>query len=60
LKFVQGYFQMVVADSWTHAAQIIMALKQQPEVYEKYRAGVLMGWESMKAKAKEAVKKLLS
>jgi hypothetical protein len=51
---------MVVADSWTHAAQIIMALKQQPEVYEKYRAGVLMGWESMKAKAKEAVKKLLS
>ena len=60
LKFVQGYFQMVVADSWTHAAQIMMALKQQPEVYEKYRTGVLMGWESMKAKAKEAVKKLLS
>ena len=59
LKFVASYFQIMVANSWEHAAQLVYTLKQQPEVYEKYRNGVLAGWESMKAKAKEDVRKIL-
>lgn len=59
LKFVSSYFQIMVANNWEHAAQLVYTLKQQPEVYEKYRNGVLAGWESMKAKAKEDVRKIL-
>jgi len=59
LKFVTSYFQIMVANSWEHAAQLIYTLKQQPEVYEKYRNGILAGWESMKRKAKEDVRTLL-
>ena len=59
LKFVFGYFQIMVANSWEHAAQLVYTLKQQPEVYEKYRAGVLSGWESMKNKAKADVARIL-
>jgi len=59
LKFVFGYFQIMVANSWEHAAQLVYTLKQQPEVYEKYRNGVLAGWEGMKRKAKEDVRRIL-
>ena len=59
LKFVASYFQIMVANSWEHAAQLVYTLKQQPEVYEKYRNGVLAGWESMKRKAKDDVRKIL-
>ena len=59
LKFVFGYFQIMVANSWEHAAQLVYTLKQQPEVYELYRNGVLAGWEKMKSKAKEDVRKIL-
>jgi GR25 family glycosyltransferase involved in LPS biosynthesis len=59
LKFVSSYFQIMVANNWEHAAQLVYTLKQQPEVYEKYRNGVLAGWESMKAKAKEDVRRIL-
>ena len=59
LKFVFGYFQIMVANSWEHAAQLVYTLKQQPEVYEKYRNGVLAGWEHMKKKAKEDVRRIL-
>jgi len=48
-----------VANSWEHAAQLVYTLKQQPEVYEKYRAGVLSGWENMKNKAKADVARIL-
>jgi hypothetical protein len=49
----------MVANNWEHAAQLVYTLKQQPEVYEKYRAGVLAGWESMKKKAKEDIRRIL-
>ena len=59
LKFVGSHFQMMVANNWEHAAQLVYTLKQQPEVYEKYRNGILAGWEEMKRKAKENVRNLL-
>lgn len=59
LAFVVSYFQIMVANSWEHAAQLVYTLKKQPEVYEKYRDGILAGWELMKAKAKEDVRRIL-
>jgi hypothetical protein len=59
LKYVSSYFQIMVANDWEHAAQLIYALKKQPEVYEKYRAGLLGGWELMKKKAKEDIRRIL-
>ena len=59
LKFVASHFQIMVANNWEHAAQLVYTLKQQPEVYEKYRNGVLAGWEGMKAKSKENIRNLL-
>jgi GR25 family glycosyltransferase involved in LPS biosynthesis len=59
LKYVSQWLQIIVANNWEHAAQIIQTLKAQPEVYEKYRAGLLMGWETMKNAAKEGIKKFL-
>jgi GR25 family glycosyltransferase involved in LPS biosynthesis len=59
LKFVASHFQIMVANNWEHAAQLVYTLKKQTEVYEKYRNGVLAGWEGMKRKAKEDVRKLL-
>jgi hypothetical protein len=59
LKFVASYFQIMVANDWAHAAQLVYTLKQQPEVYEKYRAGILGGWEIMKRRAADDVRRIL-
>jgi hypothetical protein len=60
LKYVSQWMQLIVANNWEHAAQVIYTLKTQPEVYEKYRAGLLMGWENMKNAAKDGVKGVFS
>jgi len=59
LKYVTSHFQIMIANSWQHAAELVYTLKQQPEVYEKYRLGILMGWEGMKKKAKDDVANML-
>jgi hypothetical protein len=33
LNYISSHFQILVADSWEHAAQIVYTLKQQPQVY---------------------------
>ena len=60
LKYISQHIQIMSADSWTHAAQLIYTLKAQPEVYEKYRAALLMGWEILKKKTKDSIKELLA
>jgi len=58
-SWISQHIQMLVADSWTHAAQLIYTLKAQPEVYEKYRASLLMAWEILKNKTKDSIKAML-
>jgi len=60
LKYLSQHLQIMVADSWEHAAQLIYTLKAQPEVYEKYRVGLLVGWEAMKNKTKDSIKALVT
>ena len=50
----------MVAESWQHAAQLIFTLKSQPEIYEKYRTGLLVEWEELKNKTRTCVKELLT
>jgi hypothetical protein len=58
-SWISQHIQMLVADSWAHAAQLIYTLKAQPEVYEKYRASLLMAWEILKNKTKDSIKAML-
>jgi hypothetical protein len=60
LKYISQHIQIMPADSWLHAAQLIYTLKAQPEVYEKYRAALLMGWENLKNKTKESIRNMLA
>jgi hypothetical protein len=60
LKYISQHIQIMPADSWTHAAQLIYTLKAQPEVYEKYRASLLMGWENLKNKTKDSIRGILA
>jgi hypothetical protein len=60
LKYISHHIQIMPAESWTHAAQLIYTLKAQPEVYEKYRAALLMGWENLKNKTKHSIRELLA
>jgi hypothetical protein len=59
-SWISQDIQMLVADSWVHAAQLIYTLKAQPEVYEKYRAALLMAWENLKKKTKDSIKVMLN
>jgi hypothetical protein len=59
LKFISQYIQIMPADSWLHAAQLIYTLKAQPEVYEKYRANLLIGWENLKNKTRDSIRDML-
>ena len=60
LKYISQHIQIMPADSWAHAAQLIYTLKAQPEVYEKYRASLLIGWENLKNKTKDSIRALLA
>jgi len=60
LKYISQHIQIMPADSWTHAAQLIYTLKAQPEVYEKYRAALLIGWENLKNKTRDSIRNLLA
>ena len=59
LRYISEHIQIMPAESWTHAAQLIYTLKAQPEVYEKYRASLLIGWENLKNKTKDSIRALL-
>jgi hypothetical protein len=59
-SWISQHIQMLVADSWVHAAQLIYTLKAQPEVYEKYRAALLISWENLKNKTKDSIKVMLT
>jgi GR25 family glycosyltransferase involved in LPS biosynthesis len=59
LKYISQHIQIMPAESWQHAAQLIYTLKAQPEVYEKYRVSLLIGWENLKNKTKESIRELL-
>ena len=59
-SWISQDIQMLVADSWVHAAQLIYTLKAQPEVYEKYRAALLMAWENLKKKTKDSIKVMIA
>jgi hypothetical protein len=60
LKYICTKLHFMVAESWHHAAQLIFTLKSQPEIYEKYRTGLLMEWEELKKKTRTCVKELLT
>ena len=60
LKYICTKLHFMVAESWQHAAQLIFTLKSQPEIYEKYRTGLLMEWEELKKKTRNCVKELLT
>jgi hypothetical protein len=56
LSFLQRWLPLLLADNWTHAAQLIYTLKAKPEVYEQYRDHLLNSWEKMKNDVRGFVK----
>jgi len=60
LKYISQHIQIMPAESWQHAAQLIYTLKAQPEVYEKYRASLLIGWENLKNKTRDSIKNMFA
>jgi hypothetical protein len=50
------WLPLLAVSSWQNAAEIIFTLKSKPEVYEQYRAQLLVAWEVMKADARKAVR----
>jgi GR25 family glycosyltransferase involved in LPS biosynthesis len=39
---------LLLADNWDHAASILRAIQQKPEVYEELRKTILDAWETLK------------
>jgi hypothetical protein len=57
-KFIGPKLPLLLANSWTHAAQLIYTLKAQPEMYEQYRGQILAAWEVCKKDARDSVKRV--
>jgi GR25 family glycosyltransferase involved in LPS biosynthesis len=55
LAYLGRWIQLLTADNWQHAAQLIYSLRMQPELYEKYRIQVLSQWERLKGDVRRAV-----
>jgi hypothetical protein len=56
-KFIGPKLPLLLANSWTHAAEIIYTLKAHPELYEQYRTQILGAWEVCKKDTRELVKR---
>jgi alpha(1,3/1,4) fucosyltransferase len=56
--FIGRYLPLMLATSWTHAAQLVYTLKSQPELYEKYRLQLLEAWENCKLQTKASIAKV--
>ena len=57
LKMLAQFLPFMLVSTWENAAKLIWTLKSQPDIYEKYRKGLLDGWEKMKEHAKSEVAK---
>jgi len=57
-KFIGPKLPLLLANSWTNAAQLIYTLKAQPEMYEQYRGQILAAWEVCKKDARDSVKRV--
>lgn len=56
LKMIAASLPLLIANSWSHAAEIVYILHSKPEMYEEYRNNLLYAWEMMKKNTKENVK----
>ena len=56
IAWLGQWLPLLSVTSWENAAQVIYTLKSKPEVYEQYRAQLLVAWEVMKADARKAVR----
>lgn len=56
LNYLSRFFPLLVANDWKHAAELIYTLKAQPQVYEQYRAQILMAWQKLKGDVKGWIK----
>ena len=56
IQYLQNWLPLLLADNWSHAAQLVFALKSKPDVYEQYRLQLLNAWELMKHDVKGVVK----
>ena len=58
LNYLARFFPLLVANDWRHAAELIYTLKAQPQVYEQYRAQLLVAWQKLKVDVKGWVRQV--
>ena len=58
--FIGRHLPLMLATSWEHAAQLMYTLRNQPEIYEKYRLQLLVAWENCKLQTKESIAKVFA
>lgn len=58
LNYLSRFFPLLVANDWRHAAELIYTLKAQPQVYEQYRAQMLVAWQKLKGDVKVWVRQV--
>ena len=58
--FIGRYLPLMLATSWEHAAQLVYTLRNQPELYEKYRLQLLEAWENCKLHTKNSIAKVFA
>lgn len=57
LKQFDGCMPFINLSGWDHAAALMLHLSQNPDMMDKYRKGILIGWARYKMVLKERVRK---
>ena len=60
IKYISGLLPLMIPKTWAHANELMHTMKAQPELYEKYRDGLLAAWECVKDDIIGKVKTMLT